>query len=111
MQNANPSSDNSQCSAVSNTVQPQPQQDSAPAINPYTDPNSPLDSGKTPGAPGVPTITISSQGLQSVWSVESSGVPTATVTVTAVTTATLVVVSSRTLTETLPGQTNLITTT
>ncbi|KLO20572.1 hypothetical protein SCHPADRAFT_884609 [Schizopora paradoxa] len=111
MQNANPSSDNSQCNAVSNTVQSQPQQDSAPAINPYADPNSPLDSGKTPGAPGVPTITISSPGLPSVWSIETSGAPTATVTVTAATTATLVVVSSKTLTETLPGQTNLITTT
>jgi len=111
MQNANPSSDTSQCAAVSNAVQPQPQPDSAPSINPYTDPSSPLNHVQPPGAPGAPTVTISSPGLPTVWSVESNGAPTATVTTTAVTTATLVVVSAKTLTETLPGQTNLVTTT
>jgi len=111
MQNANPSSDNSQCSVILNAVLPQPQPDSAPSINPYTDPNSPLNHVQPSGPSGPPTITVSAPGLPSVWSVESNGSPTATVTTTAVTTATLVVVSAKTLTETLPGQTNLITTT
>ena len=75
-------SDDSQCQAISNTVQQQPQADSAPSTNPIKG-----------GAP-LTTITVT-EGLPSDWSIEQSATSTVPLT-----TMTLVMVSPEVVTET-----------
>lgn len=100
MDNANKNSDNSACDSISNALQTQPQPDSAPAVNPYLDPNSGLAQSGITGPGTVYTVTVGTSGLPSQWTIEPSG-STITATTEAVTTATLVVISSETLTETV----------
>lgn len=111
--NAQVSKNASQC--LSNPLQQQPQPESAPAINPYNDPNSGVNADNavpsTTTSPVTFTITVGSSGLPSVWSILSTGAPTGTPT-QAMTTVTVVMVSSDVLTETLTmPKTSLITTT
>ncbi|OCB86141.1 hypothetical protein A7U60_g6730 [Sanghuangporus baumii] len=109
--NPNKSDDLSQCESVSNPLQDQPQLDSAPTINPYEDPDSGLTgSGNSNSNEGMPTIIVGSSGLPTQWTVEPSG---STITAPGpVTTATIVVLSTATLTETITeDQTSVFTTT
>lgn len=95
--NTNQNKDTSACDALSNPLETQPQVDSAPAINPYLDPNSGLSDTQSSSATFY-TITLGESGFPTQWTIEPSGsVITAT---EPLTTVTLVVVSSETLTET-----------
>ncbi|EJD04178.1 uncharacterized protein FOMMEDRAFT_146200 [Fomitiporia mediterranea MF3/22] len=104
--NNHKSADSTQCDSLSNPLQDQPQPDSAPAINPYLDPQSGLTmSGLSDG--NIPTITVGSSGLPTQWTIEPSGTGTGPIT-----TATMVVLSTTTQTETVTnGQTSVFTTT
>lgn len=111
--NSNVNKDEAQCQ--SNALQPQPQLDSSPVVNPFVDPNSGVNAdSNSPNAspsPTIYTITVDSSGLPSAWTIESNGSPTGTPT-DPVTTVTAVLVSEEILTKTLsePGTTSLLTT-
>ncbi|KAH8120097.1 hypothetical protein DFH11DRAFT_1721957 [Phellopilus nigrolimitatus] len=100
----------SQCDSISNPLQDQPQADSAPPINPYLDPNSGIKSSGISNG-GMPTITVGPSGLPTQWTMEPSGSSVTDATVP-ITTATMVVISTDTLTETVTtGQSSVFTTT
>lgn len=84
--------------------------DSAPAINPYKDPESGLVGTDVSGG-DMPTITVGESGLPTEWTIEPSG-SSVTDATGPVTTATIIVVSTDVLTETVTaGQTSVFTTT
>jgi len=113
---ANAKVDSNKTLCSSNTLQQQPQQDSAPAENPYNNPDSGVNadnSASSTAPPGTITVTVGPSGFPTIWSIESSGFSTATTPVNGVTTVTVIAVSEEVLTETTTdqGRTELVTTT
>ncbi|THH03228.1 hypothetical protein EW145_g6427 [Phellinidium pouzarii] len=108
-ENPNKNGDASHCNIISNQLQVQPQADSAPTVNPYLDPSSGVAvSSLATGL--VRTITLGTSGFPAAWTIEPSG-SLVTGATEPITTATIVVVSTATLTETVPGQNSLTTAT
>ncbi|KAI5121333.1 hypothetical protein M0805_003800 [Coniferiporia weirii] len=108
--NANESSDSSQCNDISNQLQIQPQADTAPSINPYLDPNSGVTIPSLSGGSAAHTITLGESGFPTQWTIEPSGSSVTSAT-EPITTVTLVVISSTTQTETVATGSNQIVTT